>query len=115
MSKYLARANPEHRHGRCLTWIMSKARPASLLLNIRMVCVGLLLGLIILTAAFYRDFAYLYLSAGPIKVYITEVVLILVLALLMVEGVVTGSVRLRLGVAAVPVVLFCLSGVLALI
>src|SRR6266850_1973572 len=94
---------------------MLEARSPSIFVSLRVLCAGLLLGLITLTAAFYRDFAYLYLPLGPVKLYVTEVVLILVLTLLAAAGITTGIVRVRLGVAAVPVILFCLTGVLALV
>jgi len=64
--------------------------------GLRRLVFGILLTLIGLTAAFYRDFSYIGIRLGGTPLYVTELSLLLILAVLVLESFQMGQVRVRL-------------------
>src|SRR5258705_7800745 len=67
-----------------------------------------------LTAVFYRDFSYLHFRIGPIPLFATELVMLLIGLLLVHEVMRTGTVVLRIGTSSVIALLYLAWGMVCL-
>jgi O-antigen ligase len=83
-------------------------------IKIRAVAAVLLLALITLTAAFYRDFSYVALPVGSVNIYITELVLAILLGAVVAMAIPVKAIHLRIGIGGIPAALFILWGIYCL-
>ena len=81
----------------------------------RRIALGLLLLLTCLTAAFYRDFAHLGIPFPGGQVFVTELAILLIGALITLESMRRGRVELQFGVGSVIVSAYLAWGLVCLI
>lgn len=81
----------------------------------RRVAHALLCVLVICTASLYRDFSYLSLPGPGVRIYVTEMMILLIGALCLHEAVRVGRLRFRIGASVVIAVAFLLWGAICLL